>query len=57
MTRGFWGDRVAAWRTGSREGQLFVLALLLAGVSASLLVSLRSYELMPLTASGRALLV
>lgn len=50
MTRGFWADRVAAWRTGSREGQLFVLALLLAGVSVSFLVSLRSYELMPLTA-------
>lgn len=50
MTRGFWGDRVAAWRTGSREGQLFVLALLLVGVTVSVLVSLRSYELMPLTA-------
>lgn len=50
MTRGSWGDRAAAWRTGSREGQLFALALLLAGVTVSLLVSLRSYELMPLTA-------
>lgn len=50
MTRGFWGDRVMAWRTGSTEGQLFALAALLAGVTLSLAVSLTNYELMPLTA-------
>ena len=50
MTRGFWGDRVAAWRTGSRQGQAFALALLLLGVTLSFVVSLRSYAVMPLTA-------
>jgi hypothetical protein len=43
-------DRVAAWRTGSASSQLLALALLLAGVAASLVVSLTDYDLMPLTA-------
>jgi hypothetical protein len=47
---GFVSDRVAAWRTGSRESQSFVLVVLLAGVALSLVVSLRDYDLMPLTA-------
>jgi hypothetical protein len=42
--------RAAEWRTGSRQSQALVLALLLAGVALSLLVSLHDYELMPLTA-------
>lgn len=41
--------RVAAWRTGSRSSQALALVILLAGVAASLAVSLTDYDLMPLT--------
>jgi hypothetical protein len=47
---GFVNDRVAAWRTGSSQSQVFALAVLLVGVTASLVVSLHHYDLMPLTA-------
>ncbi len=43
-------QRVAAWRTGSRSSQALALAVLLAGVAGSLVVSLVDYDLMPLTA-------
>ncbi|WP_296603233.1 PP2C family protein-serine/threonine phosphatase [Nocardioides sp.] len=43
-------ERVAAWRTGSASSQVLALGLLLAGVAASLVVSLTDYDLMPLTA-------
>lgn len=43
-------ERVAAWRTGSASSQVLALALLLAGVAASLVVSLTDYDVMPLTA-------
>lgn len=44
------GNRVRSWRTGSREGQLYVLAVLLGGVAASFVVSWNAYAWMPLTA-------
>ena len=40
----------SSWRTGSRRGQVLALGVLLAGVLASLGVSLTSYDWMPLTA-------
>ena len=43
-------ERVRRWRTGSRESQLYVLCLLLAGVAVSFVVSWNSYRWMPLTA-------
>ncbi len=43
----FVGDRVSAWRTGSPQSQLFALSLLLAGVSASLVVSWTDYDRLP----------
>ena len=42
--------RVRSWRTGSRAGQLYVLAVLLGAVTLSFLVSWWSYAWMPLTA-------
>lgn len=43
-------ERVRRWRTGSRESQVYVLGLLLAGVAASFVVSWNAYRWMPLTA-------
>ncbi|MCY7394664.1 MAG: serine/threonine-protein phosphatase [Nocardioides sp.] len=42
-------DRVEAWRTGSWQSQLYVLAVLLLGVGLSFTVSLWRYPYMPLT--------
>lgn len=42
-------ERVRRWRTGSRESQVYVLTLLLAGVAVSFVVSWNSYHWMPLT--------
>ncbi len=42
--------RVDAWRSGSREGQWFVAALLLAGLAVSFVVSLAEPDWMPLAA-------
>jgi hypothetical protein len=47
---GYIRERVRRWRTGSRESQLYVLTLLLAGVVASFVVSWNAYRWMPLTA-------
>lgn len=44
------GARVRSWRTGSRESQTFVLAVLLVGVSLSFVVSLWRPDWMPLAA-------
>ncbi len=41
--------QVAAWRSGSKESQVFVLLVLLGCVSVSFIVSWNAYELMPLT--------
>ena len=46
----FVGDRVSAWRTGSRQSQALALAVLLIGVTASLVVSWGDYDRLPLTA-------
>lgn len=46
----FVDERVARWRTGSRESQLWALGALLVCVGACFLVSLVNYGLMPLTA-------
>ena len=43
-------SRVQSWRTGSLEGQLYVLAVLLAAVTLSFAVSWWAYSWMPLTA-------
>ncbi len=43
-------ERVLGWRTGSRQSQVLVSALLLLGVVSSFAVSLRVYDLMPVTA-------
>ena len=45
---GFVGARVRGWRTGSRESQTFVLAVLLVGMTLSFAVSLWQPEWMPL---------
>ena len=37
-------DRVAAWRTGSWQSQLYVLAVLAVGISVSWAVSWHSYN-------------
>lgn len=42
-------ERVLGWRTGSQQSQLLALAILVAGVAISLVVSLVDYDLMPLT--------
>jgi hypothetical protein len=47
---GYVASRVRSWRTGSRESQLFVLVVLLLGVSGSLAVSLAAPGWMPLAA-------
>jgi hypothetical protein len=47
---GYIRERVRRWRTGSRESQVYVLTLLLAGVVASFVVSWNAYRWMPLTA-------
>ena len=47
---GYVGDRVRGWRTGSRESQVFVLCLLLLGITVSFVVSLASPASMPLAA-------
>ena len=43
------GGRVRSWQSGSQEGQLSVLLLLLACVAVSFVVSWNAYEWMPLT--------
>jgi len=45
---GFVGARVRGWRTGSRESQTFVLAVLLVGMTLSFAVSLWQPKWMPL---------
>lgn len=45
---GYVRSRVYSWQTGSREGQLYVLGVLLLGVTASFGVSVVAYEWMPL---------
>ena len=47
---GFVGGKVRGWRTGSRESQVFVLGVLLTGISVSFAVSLAKPEWMPLAA-------
>jgi hypothetical protein len=42
------GDRVRSWRSGSREGQVTVLVILLACVAAAFVVSWNAYSWMPL---------
>jgi hypothetical protein len=46
----FVGDRVAAWRTGSPQSQALALAVLLAGVAVSLVISWHAYDALPVTA-------
>lgn len=41
-------DAIAGWRTGTRRSQQLVLGGLVAGVVASMLVSLRDYDVFPL---------
>jgi hypothetical protein len=43
------GDRVRNWQSGSQEGQVYVLLILLGGVAASFVVSWNAYQWMPLT--------
>lgn len=45
---GFAGDRVRGWQTGSRESQLFVLGILLTGISLSFSISLAGPEWIPI---------
>ena len=47
---GYVSGRVRSWRTGSRESQLFVLGLLLIGITVSFVASLASPSSMPLAA-------
>ncbi|RLV50002.1 serine/threonine-protein phosphatase [Nocardioides mangrovicus] len=48
--RHFVADPVGSWRSGSRDSQAYTLCLLLGGVVGSFIVSMTSYDLMPLTA-------
>jgi hypothetical protein len=43
------GDRVRSWQSGSQEGQVTVLLILLGCVAAAFVVSWNAYEWMPLT--------
>src|SRR5688572_19856383 len=47
---GYVSGRVRSWRTGSSESQVFVLGVLLAGITASFAISLVSPSSMPLAA-------
>jgi len=42
------GDRVRSWQSGSQEGQVNVLLILLGGVAAAFVISWNAYEWMPL---------
>jgi hypothetical protein len=42
------GDRVRSWQSGSQEGQVTVLLILLCGVGAAFAISWTAYEWMPL---------
>lgn len=48
--REYVGDRIRQWRTGSWEGQIPVLAALVAMTTAMTVISLVDYQLMPVTA-------
>jgi Stage II sporulation protein E (SpoIIE) len=47
---GYVGGRVRSWRTGSRESQVYVLVVLLLGITGSFVVSLAAPTWMPLAA-------
>jgi hypothetical protein len=46
----FADGRIRRWRTGSRESQVFVMGLLLSGISLSFTISLAWPRWMPLAA-------